>query len=90
MSYEAEATYGTAAKVWWALTWRILPTAILGSLIIGFVIGLISGAMQTDINAASVFAGILGFAFGLWVMLFMIRRLMTKGFGRYRLAVMVK
>ena len=90
MSYEAEATYGTAAKVWWALTWRIFPTALLGSLIIGFVIGLISGALKTDVNAASIFAGILGFAFGLWVMLFMIRRLMTKGFGRYRLAVMVK
>lgn len=90
MSYEAEATYGTAARVWWAMTWRILPTAILGALIIGFVIGLISGAMNTDVNTAAAFSGIVGFAFGLWVMLFMIRRLMTKGFGRYRLAVMVK
>lgn len=90
MSYEAEPTYETALKVWWALFWRIMPTAIAGAILIGFVIGLASGALNIDVNAASIFSGILGFVFGMWVILFMIRRLMVKGFGRYRLAVMVK
>ena len=62
---------------------------------VGLVFGAVSGATKMDMESMSpvlIFVMILLLAFYLWVPMFVIRRLMTKGFGfgRYQLVILVK
>lgn len=76
-----------ALKLWWAMTWRIVPFAILAGMAAGFVIGIIATVTQTPPEAMQGAATLAGAAIGIFLTVKIIKRLMTKGFGDYRLVV---
>tara|TARA_R110001592_G_scaffold16881_7_gene71512 strand:- start:40084 stop:40350 length:267 start_codon:yes stop_codon:yes gene_type:complete len=79
-----------ALQVWWALTWRTIPLAILGGIAVGVVIGVIVAVMQADKDAVQMPATLGGGLVGLFITVKVIKYLMTKGFGEYRLTVVKK
>jgi hypothetical protein len=98
VSYEAEPTYQTALKLWWAMVWRFVPVIVIcivvASIAIGVVsamIGVATGMEKEQVQNMGAVAGFfVGLVLNVLVSIWLIRRLMTKGFGRFRLAVMVK
>ncbi len=79
-----------ALQIWWAMTWRIIPFALLGGMVVGLIIGLIAGIMKADPSSIEAPATLAGLLLGLFISVRVIMRLMTKGFGEYRLAVVRK
>lgn len=76
-------------KLWWAYTWRSVLVSILLGIVIVAVASLIVSFVYphvdvTETNAS--FGGLLSFIAGIWVM----KRLLTKGFGGYKLVVVEK
>jgi len=90
MQNEVEPTLGLGLKLWWASFWRIMPLVLIGSFVVGFIIGILGLILGVDNKALNIVAGIAGGVFGIYVSAFIFRRLMVKGFGRYRLAVVEK
>ncbi len=76
-----------ALKIWWAMLWRTIPLAVLASFLAGIVIGTISSVMGVDPNEVKIPASIAGGLLGLYVSVKVIKHLMTKGFGDYKLVV---
>lgn len=74
-------------KVWWALTWRAVLFAILASMLVGLVIGILGSMMGESQENLQGPAAVSGGLVGLFVSVRVIRYLLTKGFGRYRLVV---
>ncbi len=78
-----------ALRTLWALMWRSMPLAFIAGIVIGAVIGATAAIIGVDIQSqgfkiTTQLAGVaVGFAASVWIM----RRLMTKGFGRYKLLV---
>lgn len=79
-----------ALQVWWALTWRSMPLALVAAMLAGAVIGLLTGVLGGGPEDVQVPAGICGFLIGLFVTIKVVKYLMTKGFGQYRLVVVKK
>lgn len=79
-----------ALQVWWALMWRTFPLALIAGTLAGMVIGSIAallGATPADVQTPSALAGAI---LGIFVSVRVIRHLMSKGFGQYRLTVVTK
>lgn len=87
---EQVPTLGIAAKAWWALTWRSLLCAVVVGTVWGFVIGIIASIAGWQQGGMTLLAGVGGFFLGAYVSIRIMRRLMIKGFGRYRLSVVEK
>lgn len=90
MQHEVEPTLGLGLRLWWASFWRIMPIVIIGSFVIGFIIGVLGYVIGVDTKILNTFAGIMGGVFGIYISAIIFKRLMVKGFGRYRLAVVEK
>lgn len=88
MRNEVEANYSTALKLWWALIWRTVPLAMAGAFVIGLVLGIIVGV--TGLGLSPIVSGVFGLVWGAFASVWVIKRLMTKGFGNYRLAILEK
>lgn len=89
--HELESTMGLACRVWWAFTWRSVLLGLVCGALAGLVMGLITDILDfgksPTLSMASSAAGLaLGVCASIWVM----RRLMVKGFGRFRLVVVEK
>jgi len=89
---EVEATFGKAAKAWWALTWRAVLLALLSAFLVGVVFGIFETVLNVDTHSGGIVAinGTAGAVVGVYVSIWVMRRLMTKGFGRFRLALVEK
>jgi len=85
-----EPTDKLAIQIWWALTWRSVPLSMLAAFLFAFIIGLIAGLTKTDPHSLSVPGAIGGALIGLFITVKIIKRLMTKGFGEYRLVIVKK
>ncbi len=87
---QEEFTWKGAIIVFWALAWRFL----IGALVVGFIVGLALGgvfsAMGVEKEVAMNRANITGQLLAIPIFIFVIKRLFTKGFGKYRLSVVEK
>jgi len=79
-----------ALQVWWALTWRSLPLAIIAAMVVGAFIGALAGVFGGSEEDIQMPAGIAGALIGLFVTVKVIKHMMTKGFGKFRLMVVKK
>ncbi len=76
-------SYMNALKFFWAFTWR---TWLL-SLLLGVSIGILSSI--AGFENLSVIVNLISIFLGLFSMVWVIKRLLEKGFGRYRIVMMV-
>ena len=90
MNYEVEPTIGMGLKLWWAFTWRGAFFGILGAVLIGVVLGVVGAVIKLDPLVVGIASGVTGLIYGIYMMAWAVRRLMIKGFGRYRLVVVEK
>ncbi|MCD8498095.1 MAG: hypothetical protein LRZ85_08490 [Alphaproteobacteria bacterium] len=81
-----EPTMMLALKVWWAWLWRVMPLAFIA----GFLIGLAWGFIGLATGAPAAIGALLGALVGFYISIYIFYRLMTKGFGPYRLVVTEK
>ena len=95
---EVEPTYFNALRLWWAWFWRqglvLVPmflVLVVSMTLILVVIGKSMGLGKEEISAiAGPMGFLLGLGVGMFAQLYIIRRLMTKGFGRFRIAIVEK
>jgi len=85
-----EPTDILALKLWWALVWRSVPISLISGAILGGFIGAIVAATGGSPESVQLPAGIAGFLVGIFIAVKVIRHLMTKGFGEYRLSIVKK
>jgi hypothetical protein len=81
-----------ALKVWWAISWRSVCLSVLGGIAAGIVTGIIAAILKHGFgvdagHVGTIFSGALGFGIGIYFSAWAVHRLMTKGFGKYRLLV---
>ncbi|MGH1455380.1 MAG: hypothetical protein ACRBDI_01235 [Alphaproteobacteria bacterium] len=79
-----------ALQIWWAMMWRAVPLALLAGAGAGFVIGIIAVVAKTPPESIQTPSMLLGGLLGVFVTVKVIKRLMTHGFGNYRLMVVKK
>ncbi len=79
-----------ALQVWWAMVWRAMPLALLAGIAVGFLAGIAGSFMNISVESVQGPLTFLGFVLGLFITVKVIKHLMTKGFGVYRLAVVRK
>ncbi|MDH5722414.1 MAG: hypothetical protein OEY94_03715 [Alphaproteobacteria bacterium] len=72
------------------MMWRTIPLSLIAGGVAGALIGLIVGITGGSPESVRFPAGLAGALIGLFVAVKVIKRLMTKGFGKYRLAVIKK
>jgi hypothetical protein len=58
-------------------------SAMAGGAVIGGVFGVIAGAFNIDQDSISVFSTGLGAAFGIFISIFFIKKLLTQSFGDF-------
>lgn len=90
MSTELEATWFTGLRVWWAWFWRTMLIVLIVSFIGGLVVGVLSAIIGLGEALASVLGMFVGLGVGFYFGPAVFKRMMTKGFGKYRLAVVTK
>lgn len=74
-------------KLWWAILWRTLPLVLAAAFGAGVVVGIIGYLLQLPLNIVQILGGAAGFIVGAYISVWVLLRLMTKGFGEYRLVV---
>lgn len=87
MNHDVEPTIGIGLKLWWAFTWRGAFFGVLGAIAIGVVLGIVGALIKLDPVIVAMASGIIGLVYGIYMMAWAVRRVMIKGFGRYRLTV---
>lgn len=90
MQREIQPSLLLALKVWWSWCWRVMPLALIGSFVAGFIVILIDYLIGIDQKTGTTISAVLGGAIGLYLSVYIFYRLMVKGFGKYRLAVLEK
>ncbi|MGH1376810.1 MAG: hypothetical protein ACRBCK_10730 [Alphaproteobacteria bacterium] len=79
-----------ALQTWWAITWRAIPFAFIASTVMGVLMGLFVKSLGGSPQSLQFPAVLAGSLVGIYINVQVIKRLMTKGFGDYRLIVMRK
>ncbi len=77
-------------KVWWALMWRVLLFSVLVGFAIGVAVGIVASVMGENPASFAILVNLAGMLTFMVVSFFVCKKLLTKGFGRYRLAVVEK
>ena len=80
----------TALKIWWALTWRALLLTILVGFASGFILAVIfkiAGVAEED---AKDIIALINLPLGIYLGVKVLHRMMTHGFGRYRLVIKLR
>lgn len=85
-----EFTWKGVLMVFWAITWRCLVIGIPAIFVFSFIFATIAGFKGMDQAEAMRYINIGSQIILLPVYLYVIKRLFTKGFGKYRLAVLEK
>jgi hypothetical protein len=91
MPVEVAATYDSVAKVWWAYSWRWLALGAVAFLLICFPLMFLSNLLHFNHEATGNLMTAITFLISFlaapqWVF----HRLLTKGFGSYRIALVEK
>ena len=89
---ELEVTWGRTARIWWALLWRGLIATICVVVVAGIIggaMGAIGFLMGVDEETLTVLAGIIGFAIGLLSQPVVIRMILNRDYGEFRLALVL-
>lgn len=79
-----------ALQIWWAMAWRSIPLVIICSILASLAISLVITIVGIDPKAMQGPSMLIGAIVGLYVSIKVIKYLMTKGFGEYRLVVVKK
>jgi hypothetical protein len=79
-----------AAQVWWALTWRMIIVLLPLSFLAGGIFGAVGALMGVPLVSVKYVANIIGLVLGISITIAVLHRLLTKGFGKYRLQVVEK
>ncbi len=84
---EIEVTWNKTIRIWWAWVWRSILLSVAGGLIIGVLLGIISAVIGVKMPLTSV---ILGFFVGLYAAFYMLKRVLNKDFGDFKIALISK
>jgi uncharacterized protein YneF (UPF0154 family) len=78
-----DITFGRAAKIWWAWTWRSMLIGVVLGIAIGFVIGIFSATVGLrHASVVKVVCGIIVFIIvGIWI----VTRILKKYFAGFRI-----
>jgi hypothetical protein len=80
----------TALRVWWGLTWRALLLTLAAGAVSGFLLGVIFGFAHVPDQLSKRIAALVNVPLGVYLGVWVVRRMMTHGFGRYRLVVKLR
>ncbi len=95
---ELEVTFGRAATVWWAWTWRIMIYLLLFSIIVGVVLGIAVGVVVASLGvdqaemkvwmpAIMGVSGLFGMVVSIWTQIWVMSKVLKKRFSDYRIAL---
>ena len=84
---EVEVTWGKTIKFWWAWMWRAMLLALAGGLLIGVLFGIISALLGIQ---APILSGILSFLVGIFSSFYMLKKVLNKDFGDFRIVLISK
>ncbi|RMH21405.1 MAG: hypothetical protein D6698_02835 [Gammaproteobacteria bacterium] len=82
-----EVTWKHAIIVWWSLMWRVTLYGSLAGGLAGFVIGIVLGVVGKG-DSAEFSGQIAGFLAGIPVGIWVVKTILTKEFGRFRIAIL--
>lgn len=85
---EIDPTYLIATRVWWAWCWRAILLALGSSFLLGLVFGIIGNVVGLDKNTIASLGGIIGFFLGIFFSIFVMKKILCKSFGSFRITVM--
>lgn len=88
---EMEVTFARAARIWWAWLWRTLLVTVLASVALGLLVGLsarlLPGLFSTAPGAITHLGRIAGGLFGCVIGIGMMRYILRRSFGGFRVAL---
>ncbi len=87
---EVEVSWFLGLRLWWAWFWRTMLVVLFWAVIVGTLLGFVGYFMGVDSDIVSKISGLAGAGVAFYVMPLVFKRLISKGFGRYRLAVLEK
>jgi len=90
MPIEVMPTYDNVLRVWWAYSWRWGAAGAVVAFAVMFAVQFLAIAAKMDIETVKKAEPVLGFIISVLASQWVIRRLLTKGFGRFRLALVEK
>jgi len=83
---EFAVTWKRAAIVWWSLVWRWALFSVLAGFIAGFATGLVLAASGV-VEGVEVYGQIAGVVVGVPVGIWVVKTVLMKEFGRFRIAL---
>ncbi|QQG35305.1 MAG: hypothetical protein HYS17_07030 [Micavibrio aeruginosavorus] len=84
---EIDPTFLIALRVWWAWCWRAILLALGAAFVFGFIVGLAGAAVGLDKNSITYIGGAGGFVLGLFFSVHVMKRILKKSFGHFRIAL---
>jgi ABC-type multidrug transport system permease subunit len=84
---EIDPTYLIAVRVWWAWCWRAVLLGFGMALLFGIAIGFAGAIIGLDKNVVTSVGGIAGFFIGLFFSIHVMKGMLSKNFGSFRVAV---
>jgi len=88
---EVEVTFGRAARIWWAWLWRTVLATVLISVVFGLLIGLLERLMPDVLvllpDSTLRLGRFAGIAFGCLIGIGMMRHVLRRSFGGFRIAL---
>ena len=90
MTQDHEFSWQGTLMVFWAITWRCIGIGIPLIFVFSFIFAIAGQMAGMDKNTIMGYANIGGQIVLLPVYIYVLKRLFTKGFGKYRLAVLDK
>ena len=89
MPIEVMPTYDNVLRVWWAYSWRWVAAGAVAFAVM-FAVQFLAIAAKIDIETIKKVEPALSFLISVLASQWVIRRLLTRGFGRFRLALVEK
>ncbi|MCJ8294649.1 MAG: hypothetical protein MJK15_09605 [Colwellia sp.] len=87
---ELEITWKRVIRIWWSFLWRnilaILGAVVIGALV-GFIFGLILGAIGVPVETIKMIVQPIGFLIGLGISVIPLKMVLGKNFGEFRLVL---
>lgn len=85
-----EPTLEHALIIWWAWAWRAVLLIIGLGLVTGFAVGLVGALMGLPKETVSTMAGFAGFILGVGASVYVLKRILRKDFGDFRICLLAK
>lgn len=85
---EIEASWKEAFIVWWAYCWRTLVLALPAGWIMGILLGIALAQAEIPFEGNEIYAQVLGALIGTSISIWVLKYLLSKNFGSFRVAVL--